>query len=275
MSVEVLFFISMIAGLVGAMSGMGGGVILIPVLTSYGVDIKRAIPLSIISMIVISNSAASGYVRRHIPNLKASAFLEIFAVFGSLLGASITVASGRRPLFFLCGGIILSSCVILWKQRKEVWKPVIHQDTFSGWLDLEGSYYDHGEKKTIAYRGQRASLGGPLMFGAGLVSGWLGVGGSALAVLIHDLVMGLPPKVSLTTSNLIIGVMALAGVSVYLEAGLIDPTLVVPVILGAPLGAFIGAKLFMSLTNRVVRFVFLTVLMVLGIEMIVHGVRGI
>ena len=275
MSSGLLFFISVVAGLVGALSGMGGGVVLIPVLTGCGIDIKRAIPVSVISMIVISNSAASSYVRRHLPNLKVSAFLEIFAVAGSLVGASITLISGRRLLFFLCGGIILSSWIMLWRQRKEIWTPDAAQDSFSHALLLEGSYYDYGEKKTIAYRGRRAYLGGPLMFGAGIISGLLGIGGSSLTVLIHDVVMGLPPKVSLTTSNLIIGVMALAGTSIYLEGGLIDPKLVIPVILGAPLGAWVGSKLLVGFTNRVAHLIFLSILIVLGVEMIIHGIMGI
>ena len=275
MSEGLLFFVSIVAGLIGALSGMGGGVILIPVLTACGVDIKRAIPLSVISMIVISNSAASGYVRRHLPNLKVSAFLELFAILGSVAGASIAVVANRRPLFFLSGGILLSSCMILWKQRREMWKVTPDQDAFSHQLGFEGSYYDYGEKKTIAYRGHHAYLGGPLIFGAGVLSGLLGMGGSALTVLIQDMVMGLPPKVSLTTSNLIIGVMALAGASVYLEAGLIEPRLLVPVILGAPVGALIGSKLLVDFTNRFARLVFLSVLMLLGLEMILHGIRGI
>lgn len=275
MSSGLLFLISIFAGLVGAVSGMGGGVVLIPVLTACDVDIKRAIPLSILSMIVISNSAAASYVRRHLPNLKVTTFLEIFAILGALVGASITVVLERRPLFFLCGGILLSSWMILWKQRKETWKALPSQETVSHWLSLEGSYYDYGEKRTIAYEGHRAHLSGPLTFGAGLISGLLGMGGSAMIVLIHDMVMGLPPKVSLTTSNLIIGVMALAGASVYLEAGLIDPKLVVPILLGTPVGALIGSKLFVGFTNRFARLIFLCVLMVLGLEMIVHGIRGI
>ncbi len=123
----------------------------------------------------------------------------------------------------------------------------------------------------IPYEGKQAYLGGPLMFGAGLVAGLLGIGAGALKVLIHDLVMGLPPKVSTTTSNLIIGVTALAGTSVYLAAGLVDPGLAAPVILGVISGAFGGTRILVRLTNQVVRNFFLVVLAVLGIEMILRG----
>ncbi len=125
------------------------------------------------------------------------------------------------------------------------------------------------------YQGARAYLGGPLMFGAGVIAGLLGIGAGALKVLIHDLVMGLPPKVSTTTSNLIIGVTALAGTSVYLAAGMIDPGLAAPVILGVVFGAFMGTRLLVRLTNQAVRRIFLGVLLVLGVEMILRGIWGV
>ncbi len=274
MSTGILFVMSIVAGLIGAVTGTGGGVVLIPLLTSVGIDIKQAIAMSILSVIAISNSAASQYVRRHVPNLRVSAYLELFAVLGSLGGASLTMMSSRRPLFFLCGGIILVCGVVLWWRQKQSWQPGGDQDVLSKQLAFEGSYYDEVEKRTIAYRGRRALLGGSLMLGTGVISGWLGVGSSALTVLVHDLVIGLPPKVSLTTSNLTIGVMALAGACVYLEAGLIDSRLAVPVLLGASLGALMGSKLLLGLTNQAARAAFLGLLLVFGIEMVVHGIMS-
>jgi uncharacterized protein len=152
------------------------------------------------------------------------------------------------------------------------WRPAAHQDGISRWLELEGSYYDQPPRQTIHYRGIRAYFGGPLMFIAGLIAGMLGIGAGALKVLIHDLVMGLPPKVSTTTSNLIIGVTALAGTSVYLAAGVIDPGLVAPVVLGILLGAYLGTKVLVRLTNTAVRWFFMVVLLVLGVEMLVRGI---
>lgn len=274
MSATWLFLTSMVAGGVGAMSGMGGGIVLIPTLTGCGIDIKRAIAISLLSTIVISSSASPGYVRHHIPNLRICAFLEVFAVLGSLFGASIAVVLGQRPLFFLCGGILLASCTILWRRRQQPWKPGLQHDAVSRWLAFDGNYYDDAEKRTIAYRANRAPLGGLLMFGAGIISGGVGIGGSALTVLIHKVVMGLPPKVSLTMSNLIIGGVALAGASIYLEAGLIDVKLAIPVILGVPVGALIGSKLLIGFTNQTARVIFFCALVVLGVEMIVHGIRG-
>ena len=272
MSFHVLFLVSVVAGFVGAMSGMGGGVVLIPVLTFLGMDIKHAIAVSIVSVIATSSGSASAYVRDRITNLKVGMFLEMFTIVGALAGAAITLVSGRRILFILFGIVLLSSWVALFRQRSEGWLPASHQDIFSCWLELQGSYYDRSVQQTIAYRGVRAYLGGPFMFGAGLIAGLLGIGAGALKVLIHDLVMGLPPKVSTTTSNLIIGVTALAGTSVYLAAGMIDPGLAAPIILGVVFGAFMGTRLLVRLTNQTVRHIFLGVLLVLGFEMMIRGI---
>lgn len=271
MSVPLLFFVSIAAGFIGAMSGMGGGVVLIPTLTLLGIDIKHAIAISIVSVIATSSGSASAYVRDRITNLKIGMFLEMFTILGALVGAAITIVSSPQPLYILFGVVLLSSWLALFLQRHEGWRPVAHQDKFSQWLELEGSYHDQAIGETIHYRGARAYFGGPLMFGAGLIAGLLGIGAGALKVLIHDLVMGLPPKVSTTTSNLIIGVTALAGTSVYLAAGLIDPGLAAPVIVGIVVGAFIGTRTLVRLTNQMVRYFFLVVLGILGLEMLLRG----
>ena len=275
MPFHLLFLVSVFAGFVGAMSGLGGGVILIPVLTFFGMDIKNAIAVSIVSVIATSSGSASAYVRDRITNLKVGMFLEMFTIVGALAGAAITLVSGRRFLFILFGTVLLFSWVALFRQRHEDWHPTVHQDHFSRWLELQGSYYDQSIRETVDYRGTRAYLGGPLMFVAGMIAGLLGIGAGALKVLIHDLVMRLPPKVSTTTSNLIIGVTALAGTSVYLSAGMIDPGLAAPIILGVVLGATLGTHLLVRLTNQMVRRIFLGVLLILGAEMIIRGVVGI
>jgi len=274
MAFEWLFLISVAAGFVGAMSGMGGGVVLIPALTLLNMNIKQAIAISIVSVIATSSGSASAYVRDRITNLKVGMFLEMFTIIGAMVGAAITLASGQSVLFITFGVVLLGSWLALFLQRKEQWHPIAHQDAVSRWLELEGSYDDQAAQQTIVYRGVRAYFGGPLMFGAGLIAGLLGIGAGALKVLIHDLVMGLPPKVSTTTSNLIIGVTALAGTSVYLAGGLIDPGLVAPVMLGILLGAYFGTKLLVRLTNMAVRRFFLVVLLVLGLEMLIRGIRG-
>jgi len=269
-----LFGISVVAGFVGAMSGMGGGVVLIPAMTLLGMDIKQAIAVSIVSVIATSSGSASAYVRDRITNLKVGMFLEMFTILGAMAGAAVTLASGRGMLFVIFGLVLLASWTAMFLQRHEHWRPIQDQDALSRWLQFEGRYYDQASDRVIEYRATRAYLGGPLMFGAGVIAGMLGIGAGAVKVLIHDLVMGLPPKVSTTTSNLIIGVTALAGTSVYLAAGVIDPGLIAPVMLGILLGAFLGTKVLVRLTNRAVRQVFLVILLVLGLEMLLRGIFG-
>jgi len=270
----LLFAVSLLAGFIGAMGGMGGGIVLIPVLTFLGVDIKHAIAISILSVIATSSGSASAYVQDHITNLKVGMFLEMFTIAGALAGAHITLASSPRPLYFVFGCVLLGSWIALVTARHQSWNTEI-QDPFSRWLELEGQYYDRSLAQTVHYRARRAWLGAPLMFGAGIIAGLLGIGAGAVKVLIHDLVMGLPPKVSTTTSNLIIGVTALAGTSVYLIAGLIDPGLAAPVVLGVAAGAFLGTRLLVRLSNESIRRFFLVILIVLAIEMLLRGIRGV
>ena len=272
-SFELLFPVSVVAGFVGAMSGMGGGVVLIPALTLLGVDIKHAIAVSILSIIATSSGSASAYARDHITNLKVGMFLEMFTIVGAIVGASITIISSTKPLYIAFGAVLLGSWAALLFAGQATWHAG-KQDGFTQWLELEGSYPDKALGETIDYKARRAYFGAPAMFGAGMIAGLLGIGAGAVKVLIHDLIMGLPPKVSTTTSNLIIGVTALAGTSVYLVAGLINPGLAAPVVLGVVLGAFLGTRLLVRLTNQAIRRFFLIVLLVLAVEMLVRGVRG-
>jgi hypothetical protein len=273
LSFELLLLISLVAGLVGSMTGMGGGVILVPALTFFGVDIKHAIAASMISVIATSSGSAAAYVREHITNLKIGMFLEMFTILGAILGASIILVSGRGFLFILFGLVLIaSSGTIFFVGKERSFRS--RSDRLSRWLELSGSYYDQTEERIIEYQGMRAYLGGPLMFGAGLIAGLLGIGAGALKVLIFDLIMGLPTKVSTTTSNLIIGVTALAGSSVYLSAGLIEPDLVAPVVVGVVLGASVGTRLLVRLSEGAARGLFIAVLVVLGAEMVLRGIHG-
>jgi uncharacterized membrane protein YfcA len=272
-SFHLLFLISIVAGFVGAMSGMGGGVVIIPALTLLGVDIKHAIAISILSVIATSSGSASAYIRDHITNLKVGMFLEMFTIVGALVGAKITLAISPQPLYIAFGIVLLSSWLALLMANRLKWHTG-PQDGFTHWLELEGSYPDKVLGETVHYKARHAYFGAPLMFGAGMIAGLLGIGAGAVKVLIHDLVMGLPPKVSTTTSNMIIGVTALAGASVYLAAGLIDPRLAAPVILGITLGAFLGTRLLVRMSNMAVRRFFLFILLILAVEMVYRGVRG-
>ncbi len=270
----LVLIISVVAGFFGAMTGLGGGTIVVPVLTYLGVDIKLAIAASMVSVIATSCSAAAVYVRQGMVNLKVGMFLEMFTIVGAVIGASITLISGQQALYIAFGAVLLIAGISLFIKHR--FSPGLgkkeNQDRFTRWLGLDGSYDDRAEKRRIDYYPSRAALGGPLMGVAGMISGLLGIGAGAFKVLVQDLAMGLPTKVSTSTSNMIIGVTALAGSSVYLSAGLVDPNLAVPVIIGVVIGAFSGTALLTRTTNQNVRRYFIVIVVLIGIDMILRGV---
>ena len=153
--VEWLFLISLVAGFIGAMSGMGGGVVLIPALTLFRLDIKEAIALSMVSVIATSSGAASAYVRDRITNLKVGMFLEMFTICGALVGAGLSLATAQRWLFILFGLVLLASWLAMYLQQHFHGGPRSPQDAFSRWLELKGSYHDQASGETIHYQGRR------------------------------------------------------------------------------------------------------------------------
>jgi uncharacterized membrane protein YfcA len=272
-SFDTVFIIAIVAGLFGALTGLGGGTVMVPVLTYLGVDIKLAIAASMVSVIATSCSAASLYIRQGIVNLKTGMFLEMFTIVGAVIGASITLITGSEPLFIAFGAILILAGILLFARDRIPDKKITagQPDRTFKFLDLAGQYVDRAEKQQVVYTPVRAGIGGPLMIVAGMISGLLGIGAGAFKVLVQDLIMGMPTKVSTSTSNLIIGVTALAGSSVYLSAGLVDPTLAVPIILGVALGATAGTVLLQRMTNKTVRQYFIVVVILIGLDMIRRG----
>lgn len=273
MTFTLPFFTALIAGFIGALAGIGGGLIIVPALTLAGIPIKNAIAVSMLAVIATSSGAAATYVRDRITNLKLGMFLELFTMLGALLGAAVTVRSAPHWLSFGFGGVLLATAAMMVLHRTR--ERALPQDGLSRWLELSGSYNDQASGETVRYQATHAAWGAVCMTGAGFMAGLFGIGGGALKVLIYDLLMGVPPKVSTTTSNLIIGVTALAGTSVYLAHGLIDPALAVPIVLGILPGAFLGTRVLVRMRNNAVRGFFLVVLAIMGIEMIVRGIQGI
>lgn len=272
-SFELIFLVALVAGFFGAMTGLGGGTVIVPALTFLGVDIKLAIAATMVSVVATSCSSAAMYVRQGLVNLKVGMYLEMFTVVGAVIGASITLVSGRQFLFVIFGAVlIVAGASLVVKQRLSP-KPASRdrQDSFSSWLGLAGSYDDLAEGRHIVYYPTRAGPGGLLMLVAGVIAGLLGIGAGAFKVLVQDLAMGLPTKVSTSTSNMIIGVTALAGSSVYLSAGLVEPDLAVPVILGVVVGAFVGTLLLVRITNETIQRYFVVVVVLIGVFMIRQG----
>ena len=266
--------ISVFAGFLGSLLGLGGGLIVIPALTLLlHVDIRLAIGASIVSVIATSSGAAAVYVRDRLANLRVAMFLELGTTTGAITGAYLAGIVHPRLLYILFGLILGYSAVAMLRGRKESEEDA-EVGTFTRHLRLRGSYFDDAAGEEIAYQPVRARLGLMLMYIAGTVSGLLGIGSGALKVPAMDLAMELPIKVSTATSNFMIGVTAAASAGVYFTRGQIDPFIAAPVAIGVLAGAFVGSQTLGRIGSRAVRTTFVVVLIVVAAQMLVKGFLG-
>ena len=267
-----LALISVAAGVLGSLVGLGGGVVIVPVLTIfYGVNIRLAIGASIVSVIATSSGAAAAYVRERMTNLRAGMFLEVATTTGALSGAYLATLLPERFLFAFFGVVLAYSSVITYRKRHEDQVLAVSNDRIANYFNLHGSYYDEAEGREITYKVSGTKLGLVLMYIAGLVSALLGIGSGALKVPAMDTAMHLPMKVSTATSNFMIGVTAAASAGVYFIRGQIDPIIAAPVAAGVLLGATFGARVLGRITSRTIRLLFVGVLVVISLEMLQKG----
>ena len=267
-----IFAISLAAGFVGALAGVGGGIFVVPALTLlFGVDIRLAIGASIVSVIATSSGSAAAYVRDQMADLHVGMFLELATVSGAIGGALLTSIVAPALLFVLLGLVLLGSAVLQMVRLTEVPTEAGDPSPAAVRLRLVGSYPDRNEGRTISYAARRIPLGFVLMGCAGLVSGLLGIGSGALKVLAMDGAMGLPIKVSSATSNFMIGVTAAASAGIYLSRGDVDPRLTAPVALGVLGGAVVGARILPHLSSQTVRRIFVPVLVLIGLQTLARG----
>jgi hypothetical protein len=267
-----IFAISIAAGLIGALAGVGGGILVIPALTiGFGVDIHLAVGASIVSIIATSSGAASAYVRDQMTNMRIGMFLELATTTGAVCGALLAAVVAPGFLYVLLGLVLLGSAGTQVSRMREEAPPTGPPSAIAIRLRLESSYPDRRLGREVPYSARRVPLGFALMWIAGVVSGLLGIGSGVLKVLAMDGVMRLPMKVSSATSNFMIGVTAAASAGIYLARGDVDPQIAAPVALGVLAGALTGARLLGRISNRSVRLVFLPVLVVVGLETMARG----
>lgn len=261
-----------LAGLLGSMTGLGGGVIIIPLLTLVlGVDIHYAIGASIISVIATSSGSAAAYVKEGITNIRIGMFLEIATTISAIFGAVITIYINPSYIAIVFGMILLFSAAMM--IRKKIDRS--DNDT-SGklalMLKLNGTYpTDEGVKK---YAVHNVVGGFMMMFIAGIISGLLGIGSGALKVIAMDNIMRIPFKVSTTTSNFMMGVTAAASAVVYFHRGQIDPGIAMPVTIGVLVGSTLGAKILLRTKTDKLKVVFAVVVTFLALQMIYNGATG-
>ncbi|MCL4545915.1 MAG: sulfite exporter TauE/SafE family protein [Chloroflexi bacterium] len=263
---------SMIAGVIGALVGLGGGVLIVPLLTvGFGVDIHYAIGASIVSVIATSSGAAAAYVRDEITNLRVGMFLEIATTSGAIVGALLAAVVQPTLLFILFGIVLMISAVPLVARIGEELPMGVSSDRWAKRLRLPSSYNDAVLGKVVNYEVTRVPAGFAMMGVAGLVSGLLGIGSGTFKVLAMDTGMRLPMKVSTTTSNFMIGVTAAASAGIYFSRGDVHPLIAAPVALGILLGAALGSRILVRVRNTTIRKVFVPLLVIIAIEMILRG----
>jgi len=264
---------SFIAGFLGALTGLGGGIVIVPMLTlMFGVDIRYAIGASLVSVIATSSGAAAAYVKEGFSNIRIGMFLEIATTIGALFGAYLVARISTEFIAIIFGIVLFISAYLSSRQRKKA-EIVIPPNSLADRLKMNGSYPTPQGLQSYDVRNVPQGFG--LMFIAGTLSGLLGIGSGAVKVLAMDQVMRIPFKVSTTTSNFMIGVTAAASAGVFLSRGYIDPGLAMPVMLGVLSGSLIGAKVLVKARTRWLRLVFGLVILVLAIEMIFKGLKGI
>jgi uncharacterized membrane protein YfcA len=260
------------AGLLGSLTGLGGGVVIVPLLSlGFGVDIRYAAGASLISVIATSSGAAAAYVREGFSNIRIGMFLEIATTFGALAGAFLAARVSTGTIAVIFGLVLLYSSYLSGRPKRD--RPNnTPPDPLATRLKMNGRYPT--PQGMQSYNVHAVPAGFSLMFIAGMLSGLLGIGSGAVKVLAMDQAMRLPFKVSTTTSNFMIGVTAAASAGVYLNRGYIDPGLAMPVMLGVLAGSLVGARILMGAKTGALRLVFSLVILALAIEMIFNGLTG-
>lgn len=268
---SAVLLMSVLAGLLGALTGLGGGVVIVPALALlFHIDIRYAIGASLVSVIATSSGAAVSYVREGFSNVRIGMFLEMATTVGALVGAYLTARISTRAIGITFGITLLYSAWASFREKQDELPQA--PNALAEKLKLIGDY--PAARGRQAYIAQNVPAGFGIMFVAGILSGLLGIGSGAVKVLAMDHAMKLPFKVSTTTSNFMIGVTAAASAGIYLGRGYIAPGLAAPVMLGVLAGSILGARLLVRIRVPVLRVVFAVVIVALGVEMIYSGATG-
>ena len=263
---------SLLAGFLGSLTGLGGGIIITPVLTlALGVDIRYAIGATLVSVIATSSGAAAAYVREGFSNIRIGMFLEIATTLGAVAGALVAARIPTGTISLIFGLVLLYSAYASSRPQsgRSADRP---PDPLCARLKMNGTFPTGNGASS--YNPQHVPAGFSMMFGAGVLSGLLGIGSGAVKVIAMDQIMGIPFKVSTTTSNFMIGVTAAASAGVYLGRGYIDPGLAMPVMLGVVMGSLIGARVLTHARTKWLRIVFAVVIGLMALEMVYHGLTG-
>jgi uncharacterized membrane protein YfcA len=263
---------ALVAGFLGSLTGLGGGVVLVPLLTIFfHVDLRYAIGASLVSVIATSSGSAAAYVKEGFSNIRIGMFLEIATTLGALFGAYLTAKVPGNAIAIIFGTVLMYSAYVSRRTRA---RAVVEQppDPLATKLKMNGTFPDTSGIRN--YNVYHVPTGFGVMWIAGALSGLLGIGSGALKVVAMDQAMKIPFKVSTTTSNFMIGVTAAASAGVYLSRGYIDPSLAMPVMIGVLIGSLMGTRVLVKTQTKSLRLVFSVVIVLLGVEMMFKGLTG-
>lgn len=267
----VLFPIAIVAGFIGSILGLGGGVIIVPVLTLiFGIDIRYAVAASLISIIATSSGAAASFLKDHLTNLRLAILLEIGTVFGAITGFLLSSSLKSSALFFSFGGFLLFSALMMFRQKRDPRAEKNHP--WAEKLSLHSKFPD--KNGWIHYKVANVPFGFISMYVAGIFSALLGIGSGIFKIMAMDGAMKIPMKVSSATSNFMIGVTASASAGAYFLRGDVKPEIASPVALGIIVGAWIGARVMPKLNALFIKKIFIVVMTIVAIQMILKGVEG-
>ena len=277
--VEILQFmlIAVLAGFLGSLVGLGGGIIITPALTIlFGFDIKYAIGASIVAVIATSSGSAIAFVKDHVSNMRVGMLLEVFTTAGGVVGALMAGVFSSKLLYIFFSLILLNSFYgmlkktgLITKLKKEEEK--VENDKYADKYKLNSTYYDKATGETVKYNVTNVPQGSLVMFGAGFASGLLGIGSGAFKVVALDTYMKFPIKVSTATSNFMMGVTATASALIYFFNGTINPVVAAPIAIGTLIGSRTGAKVMQRLDAKYIRYIFLPILLFTIINMFLKG----
>jgi len=268
----ILLLAAYCAGLLGSLTGLGGGVVVIPVLTlGFGVDFHYAIGAALVASIATSSGSGSAYVKEGITNIRLGMFLEIATTIGAVCGAAVAIYLNNNIIAVIYGGVLLLTAAMQ-QRRKSDHEGVVGSDLarrlklFGTWPQKDGTLK--------AYELRNVGGGFGVMYVAGVLSGILGIGSGVLKVLAMDSLMKVPFKVSTTTSNFMMGVTACASAVIYVQRGIIAPGIACPVMIGVLLGALTGARLLKTMNVHTLRQIFCIAIVLVAINMIWEGFAG-
>ena len=268
----ILLAASYCAGLLGSLTGLGGGVVVIPVLTlCFGVDFHYAVGAALVASIATSSGSGSAYVKEGVTNIRLGMFLEIATTIGAVCGAAVAIYLNSNTIAIIYGGVLVLTAVM--QQRRKSDHDSVVGSEMARRLKLFGSW---PQKDGTMKHYQLRHVGGgfSVMYVAGVLSGILGIGSGVLKVIAMDGIMKVPFKVSTTTSNFMMGVTACASAVIYVQRGNIVPGMACPVMIGVLFGALTGAKLLKRLDVRLLRRIFCIVILMVAANMIYQGATG-